>query len=166
VTKTKRENKNETSRNKTSKDWHFPGAVKDNELSYLVFQIAKAHRGLAGELLRPLGLYPGQELLLMQLWDCDGQSQTELILSLGLDASTVTKMVQRLEAQGHVVRKKSNEDKRSMMVSLTASGKRLRGDVEKMWASLNLVTTKNLSANEETQVSDFLKKIVSGLKDL
>ncbi|HHF7374190.1 MarR family winged helix-turn-helix transcriptional regulator [Legionella bozemanae] len=142
----------------------FPNAVKGNELSYLIFLLARTHRGMASELLRPLNLYPGQELLLMQLWDRDGQSQIELICRLGLDASTVTKMVQRLEAQGHITRTPSSKDKRVMQVNLTSTGKKLRADVEKMWTSLNSAVTQILDVAEQEQISALLKKIVLGMQ--
>lgn len=145
-------------------EWSFPGAVKNNQLSYLIFLTARTHRGLAGELLRPLGLHPGQEILLMQLWDRDGQTQSELIASLGLDASTVTKMVQRLEAQGHLSRTQSSEDRRVIIVKLTPSGKKLRVEVEKMWASLNSASTGQLTKAEESQLCNLLKKAISSLK--
>lgn len=146
-------------------EWSFPGAVKSNQLSYLIFQLAKTHRGLAGELLRPIGLHPGQEILLMQLWDRDGQTQSELIAHLGLDASTVTKMVQRLEAEGHLSRTQSSEDRRAIIVKLTASGKKLRSEIEKMWASLNSASTLKLTEAEEEQMCQLLKKIILGLKE-
>lgn len=143
----------------------FPDAVKDNVLSYMIFQVAKTHRGLAGELLRPTGLYPGQEILLMQLWDNDGQTQSELIARMGLDASTVTKMVQRLEAEGHITRIQSEADRRAFIVSLSPSGKKLRAKVEKMWADLNEATVKNLSKADEKLLAELLQKAYSGLRN-
>jgi MarR family transcriptional regulator, organic hydroperoxide resistance regulator len=142
----------------------FPKAVKDNVLSYLIFQVAKTHRGLAGELLRPTGLYPGQEILLMQLWDNDEQTQSELIARIGIDASTVTKMVQRLEAEGHITRTQSETDRRAFIVRLTPSGQKLKAKVEKMWADLNEATIKNLNKTEERQLIELLHKAYSGLR--
>ena len=103
----KKTKENAEAQSETSGEVVYPKAVKDNRLSYMIFQVAKTHRGLAGELLRPTGLYPGQEILLMHLWDKDGQTQSELIALMGLDASTVTKMVQRLEAEGHINRRET-----------------------------------------------------------
>jgi MarR family transcriptional regulator, organic hydroperoxide resistance regulator len=143
----------------------FPKAVRDNVLSYMIFQVAKTHRGLAGELLRPTGLYPGQEILLMQLWDKDAQTQSELIARMGIDASTVTKMVQRLEAEGHITRTQSETDRRAFIVSLSPSGQKLRLKVEKMWADLNAATVKNLSKPEEKLLTELLHKAYSGLSD-
>lgn len=164
MVKVKGKTESETMYCKEEQAFNFPKAVKGNELSYLIFLLARTHRGMASELLRPLNLYPGQELLLMQLWDKDGQSQIELICRLGLDASTVTKMVQRLECQGHITRTPSTTDKRVMQVNLTSSGKSLKAKVEKMWASLNNAVTQTLHGEEQEQVSVLLKKIVSGMQ--
>ena len=74
-----------------------PSCAQGGKLSYAIFTLARAHRGYAAELLRELGLHPGQELLLMQLLDRDGQTQSELLDSVGLDHSTVSKSLGRME---------------------------------------------------------------------
>lgn len=45
------------------------------------------------------GLYPGQELLMMALGEWGERRQADLIRTLALDPSTVTKMLQRLERE-------------------------------------------------------------------
>lgn len=51
-----------------------PGTV-----GYLLVQVCKSHRSSIGAALAALGLHPGQEMILMQLWSQDGliQSQKE-----------------------------------------------------------------------------------------
>ena len=46
---------------------------------HAVFRLSRVHRTMSGRLLRRLGLAPGQELLLLQLWDRDACSQTDLV---------------------------------------------------------------------------------------
>ena len=50
-------------------------------------------------------------------------SQTELVLALGVSKSVVSRMVQALERLGLVARRKSNEDGRVRLVSLTEAGR-------------------------------------------
>ncbi|CAM5570708.1 hypothetical protein SMICM304S_11611 [Streptomyces microflavus] len=83
----------------------LPGAALSGPVSHAVSRIARLHRIAAGKLLKGLGLYPGQELLMMHLWDAGPVRQSELIRTLDLDPSTVTKMLQRLEQTGHVRRR-------------------------------------------------------------
>lgn len=144
----------------------FPETVGENRLSYMIFKVARSHRGLAGELLRPIGLHPGQEILLMHLWDKNGQTQSELIAKMGLDASTVTKMVQRLEAEGYIKRSQSETDRRAFLVSVTPAGQKLKSKVENMWAELNEVTMKHLSGKEEQILFELLQRAYVGLKEL
>ncbi|MGH2531715.1 MAG: hypothetical protein ACRDJW_05360 [Thermomicrobiales bacterium] len=66
-------------------------------VSYAIVQLAKAHKAIAASLLRKIGLYPGQELVFMHLSDEDARTQAELVRALNPDASTVARMVFRLE---------------------------------------------------------------------
>jgi DNA-binding MarR family transcriptional regulator len=157
--------KKQEARSETDVNEAFPETVGDSKLSYMIFKVARSHRGLAGELLRPIGLHPGQEILLMHLWDKNGQTQSELISKMGLDASTVTKMVQRLEAEGYIKRTQSETDRRAFLVSVTAAGQKLKSKVENMWAELNQATMKNLSTKDEQVLFELLQKAYRGLRE-
>ena len=61
----------------------------------------------------------------------DGIEMSELSLTLGLDNSTVTRLVERLEVKGFVKRKKNKYDKRSIIVSLKKKGMSIQKKIEK-----------------------------------
>ena len=61
----------------------------------------------------------------------DGIEMSELSLTLGLDNSTVTRLVERLEVKGFVKRKKNKLDKRSNIVSLKKKGMSIQKNIEK-----------------------------------
>ena len=113
--------------------------------------------------LRELGLAPGQELLLMQLWDRDGCSQSDLVDRLGLDPSTVTKMLQRLERDGWVCRSPSGDDRRVTIVGLTEAGRGLRCDVTRLWGELERETVRSLSDDERRDLLGLLAKMEQSL---
>ena len=113
-------------------------------LSYAIFQLARAHRGYAAKLLRDMGLHPGQELLLMQLLNRDGQTQSELLAAVGLDHSTVSKSLRRMQEAGLLTREPAEHDRRVMRVSLTGKGRAMRGDLEEMWAELERASISGL----------------------
>jgi DNA-binding MarR family transcriptional regulator len=81
----------------------------------------------------------------MALWQRVEQRQADLIRTLGLDPSTVTKMLQRLEQSGFVTRKPSTVDRRTVMGSATRAGQALRNQVEQLWRRLEGVTTAGLT---------------------
>jgi MarR family transcriptional regulator, organic hydroperoxide resistance regulator len=128
----------------------------DSSLNQLLASLARAHRGLAGMLLRTVGLFPGQELLLMQLWNKDQRPQSELVRNLRLEASTVTKMLQRLEAQGLVRRHRPADNQRIIIVTLTDQGRGLRHEVENLWRELEELTTAGMNSAEFQQTLQVL----------
>jgi DNA-binding MarR family transcriptional regulator len=58
-------------------------------------------------------------------------SQRELAQALGIDKSNVTRLCRRMESAGHVVQRRSAEDGRARLLSLTAAGNRLATNVER-----------------------------------
>ena len=61
----------------------------------------------------------------------DGIEMSELARTLGLENSTVTRLIARLERNNFVTRKKSEADKRSINVFLDQKGVMLQTDIEK-----------------------------------
>ncbi len=131
---------------------------------HAVFRLSRMHRTMAGRLLRDLGLAPGQELLLLQLWDRDRCSQTDLVERLGIDPSTVTKMLQRLERGGWVRREPSPDDGRVMLVTLTAAGRDLQAAVTDLWRQLEHETVKTLADEDRAELLRLLRKVETGLR--
>ena len=74
----------------------------DYPVSFAIFALARSHRAKAASMLADIGLFPGQEILLMQLAEKDGKPQKSLCESIGLDHSTVAKSVARLERDGAI----------------------------------------------------------------
>ena len=133
------------------------------EISHMAIRLARAHRVAATHLLNRVGLFPGQELLLMRLWDHDHQTQRDLAAALKLDASTVTRTLQRLEHQGLITRSPSPTDGRSMIVSLTPQGTQLRPRVEQLWAELEAITTAGLSDRQHGEAVRLLRRLEKNL---
>jgi DNA-binding MarR family transcriptional regulator len=117
-------------------------------MSYAIFQLARAHRALAAAMLREMDLHPGQELLLMHLLDRDGQTQSELLETLDVDHSTVSKSLRRMQDAGLVVREPAVHDRRVMVVHLTDKGRAMREPLAAMWRALEETSAQNLSAQQ------------------
>ena len=133
------------------------------ELNHLIIQVARAHRATALTHLSKLGLHPGQEIILMQLLRRDGQSQTQLAERLGVQAPTVTKMLQRLEAGDFVERRPSSQDNRVTLVYLSAKGRSLEQPLQEAWATLEQQTGLGLSNAEHDTLAKLLERLRSNL---
>jgi DNA-binding MarR family transcriptional regulator len=118
---------------------------------------------MAASLLADLGLHPGQELTLMQLWDKDGQSQKALCEALRLDHSTIAKSLRRLEETGLLTRCKSDEDARVSLVRLTEAGRALRERTHAAWAELERRTAAGLSDADRVAFVALARQIAAGI---
>jgi DNA-binding MarR family transcriptional regulator len=68
---------------------------------------------------------PEEWVILNRLWQKEGRSQNELAETTIKDKTTVTRLLNRMENKGLVVRQSSNEDARVKLVNLTPYAKEL-----------------------------------------
>jgi len=70
-----------------------------------------------------IGITYPQYVTLVALSEQDDQTVSQLGEKLFLESSTLTPMLKRLEAMGHVTRRRDAEDERQVRVSLTDTGR-------------------------------------------
>lgn len=133
------------------------------EISHLLIQICRAHRYNAEIALNALGLHTGQEMILFQLWEKEGITQSQIAETLCVEAPTVTKMLQRLEKSGFVERRPDPDDGRVSRVYLTSAGKSLEEPVQAVWKQLEAQTIAGLSDMEQGLLKRLLLQIQANL---
>ena len=97
----------------------------DNQLCFRLYTAARLTMGAYHPYLDPLGITYPQYLVLLVLWEQDKQPVNDIAHLLHLETNTVTPLLQRMEKQGLVTRKRGKEDTRQRIVSLTPQGKAL-----------------------------------------
>ena len=130
----------------------LPSTARRAPVSHAIFRVARLTRMLAASLLRPVGLYPGQEIVMMYLWDLGPQRQVDLVRLTGSDAATMTRMIQRLEHAGFVRRSPSAEDKRAFLIEATPASRGLRKQIEDIWTQAEEIIVGGLSKQERQTV--------------
>ncbi|MEU6311001.1 MarR family winged helix-turn-helix transcriptional regulator [Streptomyces sp. NPDC047014] len=140
-----------------------PGAAGSGPISHAIFRLARLHRMYAGQLLRRIGLHPGQELVMMHLWELGAQRQIDLVRLMDSDAATMTRTVRRLEQAGFVRRRPSPTDKRVSIIEPTAASQALRQEVERVWSQLEDISTAGLSEAERAESLRTLERLEQNL---
>ncbi|MEU5579708.1 MarR family transcriptional regulator [Streptomyces huasconensis] len=98
----------------------------DRQVCFSLHAAARAFNGVYRTALKDLGLTYPQYLVMLVLWE-DGELPVKKIGErLRLDSGTLSPLLKRLEAAGHVERRRSAEDERSVSVRVTAQGAALR----------------------------------------
>ncbi|MEX0364541.1 MAG: MarR family winged helix-turn-helix transcriptional regulator [Ruegeria sp.] len=119
------------------------------------------NRAYSGHLKR-LGLTYPQYITLTLLWERDGQKINELAQCLRMETSTLTPLVKRLEALGHVTRNRSDKDGRAVVVNLTKSGHALRDRAPAVTACM--IEQTGMSQTELQALQALLFRLRDGLQ--
>lgn len=132
-------------------------------IGYLIVQLSKAHRNAAAEKLAPLGLYPGQEMLLCEISREDGLTQGELAVRLGVQPATVSKMLSRMDAAGLISGCRDTNDGRITRLHLTEAGAQAHDVVEEVWTDLERMTLANFTMEERVLLRRLLMQVLANL---
>jgi DNA-binding MarR family transcriptional regulator len=111
--------------------------------------------------IAPLEVTAAQYIILSGLLQRDTDSTSRLCKEMSYDPGAMTRMVDRLEAKGLVVRKRCPDDRRLVNIELTEAG---RAAVPKMRACSVAVLNRLLrgfSPEEVQQFEGFLNRMVS-----
>lgn len=109
----------------------------DEQLCFALYSASRAFTRAYAPLLGPLGLTYPQYLVLLVLWEGEGEREGEpggyedglavkdLGDRLGLDSGTLTPLLKRMEEAGLVTRARDRKDERVVRVRLTKAGESL-----------------------------------------
>lgn len=136
-----------------------------SRLDRALIAAARAHRRQTAAALAPLGLHPGQDLLLSILAKRGGATQVQLARILGVEPPTIAKMVGRLEAGGFAERTADPRDARAKIVTLTEQGRDAAVAVERAWSRLSERTVADLSAEESAELARLLMRVAASLRN-
>jgi DNA-binding MarR family transcriptional regulator len=103
----------------------------DRQVCFALYAASRAITREYASLLAPTGLTYPQYLVLLVLWEeaPDPVTVGELGRRLDLDSGTLTPLLKRLEAAGHVRRVRDRADERRVLVELTDRGRSLRDEL-------------------------------------
>ncbi|MFC5531672.1 MarR family winged helix-turn-helix transcriptional regulator [Cohnella yongneupensis] len=98
----------------------------DNQLCFAVYALSREITKRYQPHLKQLGLTYTQYITMLALWERDQVTVKQLGERLFLDSGTLTPLLKKLEAMGHLVRTRDKNDERSVVIALTEQGKKLR----------------------------------------
>lgn len=139
-------------------------ACMRESVGFALAQLCKAHRYSIDAALREHGLRAGQEMIMLQLWGEDGLTQSQLVERLCVEPPTVTKMLQRMEAEGLITRRPDPDDARISRVFLAAQGRCLESLVQQCWAAVEQRLTQGMTLEERVLARRLLMQMRQNLE--
>jgi DNA-binding MarR family transcriptional regulator len=131
---------------------------------FLIGRIARRMSAEMDRRMREHDVTFAQAAVMSRLWWQDGLTQSELLDQVGLDASTLTGLLQRMTRQGLVRRKGDRTDGRVLRVYLTPRGRALRPVLIPEAEAVNDWFFAGFSNDERTRFLKFLHQALDNLE--
>lgn len=103
--------------------------------------------------------------ILYVLWQHDGIPISELARQTGLAMTSLTSMLDRMEAAGLVRRDRSGQDRRKILVCLTKAARSLEGSYNEVTAEIEQIYYKNFSSAEIDQFEGYLRRVLANVEE-
>lgn len=141
-------------------------AGASNDLTWLLHRCAQRMRGALDEAAREHGLSGARDWIVLSAIAA-GPRQTQLALahSLGLDKTTMTSLLDRLEAAGLVTREQDSRDRRARIPGLTEAGTRVQHELIAARDRAEAAVLSQLSADEQRVLRAMLGRLAEGPAD-
>ena len=129
----------------------------------LLAQFAQAYRGLSDTLMDQIALHRSQSMVLCKLFIQDGMTQSEIAQQLSVQGATVTDMLQRMEADGLVSRRRDLEDNRLVRVYLTDAGKEKERSIMEQFLKLESAVFAGFDEKERALLRQLLNRALDNM---
>jgi len=138
--------------------------MNDYPIAKAIITLIASYKNSATKKLRSLGLYPGQDMILLELSKNNNISQNQLVTTLCVDHS-IAKSVNRMSKSGLIETHKSKEDKRITLVSLTPKGRQLASEIQAICLEMENKATAGLSTEEKRLFLEMMAHIIKNINN-
>ena len=128
--------------------------------------LKKANRLLikkANELLKPHGITHAYTYFLMELYQQDGLTQSEMHKRIGIEQPTAVRTLDRMERDGLILREQSPTDRRALFIKLTDKGKRYKENILGCAKELNDFALTGFTDNDRALFNQLINRLNSNL---
>lgn len=130
----------------------------ENQLCFPLYACAKEVVRRYTPLLEPLGLTYTQYIVMMVLWEHKTTSVKDLGKLLYLDSGTLTPLLKKMERSGWLSRRRSQDDERVVVLTITEQGEALQERVADV--PIKMAQCVKLENEEALQLYTLLNKMM------
>ncbi|MCM1552325.1 MAG: MarR family transcriptional regulator [Butyrivibrio sp.] len=145
----------------TGKNDKYDCLKLENQLCFPLYACSKEVIRRYKPFLDRLDLTYTQYIAMMVMWERKEVTVKELGECLYLDSGTLTPLLKKLEEKNYVVRNRSTEDERNLIVSITQEGEDLKEQAVHIPAELS--TCVDMQPKEAQQLYRLLYKLLDRL---
>ena len=126
----------------------------------MIYEMKKQCAKVDQQLMDDLNISQSELLFFSALDTCKGLSSPELAKNMGLSASRVSRVVDKLVVNGYLDRNTDVADRRAITLCLTPKGKVIRGKIDKVRNECEARLLESIASEEVEQFREIISKIV------
>ncbi len=142
--------------------------ILDNDIGYILHKAAMMSKYNLTNNLSAYNLTPGQFTVLKVISynnQNEGLSPAVIAEKLDCDRPTISGIIDRLEAQGWIIRLPNQEDKRSYIIKLTENANSVLSYLEEIKEANNNILLKGFKEEEAILFKNYLLRGIDNFKD-
>ena len=128
--------------------------------SVLISQLARGMRRRIEQAVEPLGLRPRELHALQHLRERGPSAQQTLVELLGIDATNLIAILNRLEDAGLIERRRDRADRRRAIIALSTQGNQLLADLDRALYRIDDDVLATLTRSERATLNALLAQAV------
>ena len=126
----------------------------------IVYEMKKKCSQMDQQLMDELNISQSELLFFSSLNNCQGISSPELARNMGLSASRVSRVVEKLVVNGYLDRNTDTSDRRAITLCLTDKGKIVRNKIDKVKNDCEARLLETIPTEEVEKFRDIISRII------
>ena len=131
--------------------------IFEENIGLLIHDVARLLRVLYDRQMASIGLTRSQWWLLTYLFFKDGINQSELAILMDIEKAPLSRLLDRMEMKGWIIRKNENKDRRIKNIYLSESVKPLISSMREKAANYRDESLSILTDNDLNKLKDILQ---------
>ena len=117
----------------------------------------------ANDLLKPHGITHAYTYFLMELYEQDGLTQSEMHKRIGIEQPTAVRTLDRMERDGLIIRNPSPTDRRAISINLTDKARQYQQVIEQCAFELNRIALDTFTNDERKVINQLISRLNENL---
>ncbi|WP_236975068.1 MarR family winged helix-turn-helix transcriptional regulator [Membranihabitans maritimus] len=131
----------------------------ENQLCFPLYAASRLTTKIYSPYLKKLNITYPQYIVMLVLWQYNEQSVKEIGERLFLESNTLTPLLKRLEIKKLIKRRRSKEDERTVLVSLSSKGNKLKEEV--LFVPVEIMESFQNSSIKEKELKTFQETLIN-----
>lgn len=139
----------------------YPGYDMEDSIGYLVARVRSLLMAQLTQETARFGLTSTQATMLYKLATGKCTTAADLSREYCIDASAVTRLLDRLEKHGLLIRERSREDRRTVILTLTAEGRAQAMRMPEIFVACADRLLRGFTPDEVALLKDMLRRVIA-----